>query len=98
MITKTELKRIQLEQNMIKRDLDVCKVHVTHAETEVQNVEKSVNALLALYGIGVAIVAIGGSKWYLVIITIIIIIITNGTSSRGGYISHTLLWSQPFPE
>ncbi|XP_068747849.1 uncharacterized protein [Montipora capricornis] len=59
-ITKKELKEIQLEQNMIKRDLDVCKMHVTDAKTEVQNVEKSVNALLAMYGIGVATVAIGG--------------------------------------
>lgn len=59
-ITRTELKRIQFKQNMIKRDLDVCKMHVTDAEKEVKNVEKSVNALLALYGVGVATVAIGG--------------------------------------
>ena len=87
MITRTELKRIQFKQNMIKRDLDVCKMHVTDAEKEVKNVEKSVNALLALYGVGVATVAIGGGKWYLVIITMIII--KNRSSSREDYFSHT---------
>lgn len=59
-ITKTEFKRIQFKQNMIKSDLGECKIHVTAADEEVKNVEKSVNALLALYGFGVATVAIGG--------------------------------------
>lgn len=58
-ISTTELKRIQFKENMIKRDLGVCKMHITAAEREVQNVEKSVNALLALHVVGVATVAVG---------------------------------------
>lgn len=59
-ISKTELKRIQFNQNMIKRDLGVCKMYVTDAQTELENVQKTAGAVSSLYAGGAVAVAIAG--------------------------------------
>lgn len=59
-ISKTELKRIQFNQNMIKGDLRVCKMYVTDAQTELENVQKTAGAVSSLYAGGAVAVAIAG--------------------------------------